>query len=198
MANSHRMPLEELQIGDIVLIRPGEAIPLDSVIIEGESSLDESSLTGESIPVTKRPGDQVFAGTINQTGGLSVRVSRLARDSTIAKLIRMVEEAQAEKANTQRFLEKAEQTYATGVVLFTVALILIPWLVFRSIVPRRILPGHDRDGSSFAVCAHHQHTRLHSLGYWLRRAPGSPFQGGRVPGSSWRESTSWRSIKRGP
>ncbi|MBV8378146.1 MAG: heavy metal translocating P-type ATPase [Verrucomicrobia bacterium] len=132
----HRLPLEELQIGDIVLIRPGEAIPLDSVISEGESSLDESSLTGESIPVTKRPGESVFAGTINQTGGLTVRVSRLARDSTIAKLIRMVEEAQAEKANTQRFLEKAEQTYATGVVLFTVALILIPCLIFSQ-------PFHD-------------------------------------------------------
>jgi len=125
-----RMPLEELQIGDLVLIRPGEAIPLDSVITEGESSLDESSLTGESVPVTKRPSDPVFAGTINQTGGLTVRVSRLARDSTIAKLIRMVEEAQAEKANTQRFLEKAEQSYATGVVLFTTALILGPWLIF--------------------------------------------------------------------
>jgi Cd2+/Zn2+-exporting ATPase len=126
----YRMPLEKLQIGDIVLIRPGEAIPLDSVITEGASSLDESSLTGESIPVSKHAGDPVFAGTINQTGGLTVRVSRLARDSTIAKLIRMVEEAQAEKANTQRFLEKAEQTYATGVVVFTVALILTPWLLF--------------------------------------------------------------------
>lgn len=128
-----RMSLEELTIGDALLIRPGEAIPLDSIITEGDSSLDESSLTGESIPVLKHPGDPVFAGTINQTGGLTVRVSRLARDSTIAKLIRMVEEAQAEKANTQRFLEKAEQTYATGVVLFTVALILIPWLVFGQI-----------------------------------------------------------------
>jgi Cd2+/Zn2+-exporting ATPase len=125
-----RLPLEELRIGDIVVIRPGEAIPLDSVITEGESSLDESSLTGESIPVTKRLGEPVFAGTINQTGGLTVRVSRVARDSTIAKLIRMVEEAQAEKADTQRFLEKGEQTYATGVVLFTVGLILIPCLVF--------------------------------------------------------------------
>ena len=127
----HRLPLEVLQIGDIVLIRPGEAIPLDSVITEGESSVDEASLTGESIPVAKRPGDPVFAGTINQTGGLTVRVSRLARDSTIAKLIRMVEEAQAEKANTQRFLEKAEQTYAAGVVLFTIILILVPWLLFH-------------------------------------------------------------------
>ena len=122
--------IEELQIGDAVLIRPGEAIALDSVIVEGESALDESSLTGESMPVTKKAGDSVFAGTINQTGGLEVRVSRLARDSTIAKLIRMVEEAQAEKADTQRFLEKTEQIYATGVVLFTVSLILVPWLLF--------------------------------------------------------------------
>jgi Zn2+/Cd2+-exporting ATPase len=121
--------IEDLEIGDTVLIRPGEAIALDSVITEGESTLDESSLTGESMPVTKKAGDPVFAGTINQTGGLEVRVSRLARDSTIAKLIRMVEEAQAEKAGTQRFLEKTEQTYATGVVLFTVGLILIPWLI---------------------------------------------------------------------
>jgi Cd2+/Zn2+-exporting ATPase len=122
--------IEELEIGDTVLIRPGEAIALDSVIVEGESALDESSLTGESMPVTKKAGDPVFGGTINQTGGLEVRVSRLARDSTIAKLIRMVEEAQAEKADTQRFLEKTEQIYATGVVLFTVSLILVPWLLF--------------------------------------------------------------------
>jgi Zn2+/Cd2+-exporting ATPase len=123
------MPIEDLQIGDIILVRPGEAIPLDSVIIEGESTLDESSLTGEAMPISKRRGDPVFAGTINQHGGLEVRVSKLARDSTIARLIRMVEEAQAEKANTQRFLEKAEQFYATGLVLFTGLLIAIPGLL---------------------------------------------------------------------
>jgi Zn2+/Cd2+-exporting ATPase len=124
------MPIEDLEIGDIILVRPGEAIPLDSVIIEGESTLDESSLTGEAMPVSKRRGDPVFAGTINQRGGLEVRVSKLARDSTIARLIRLVEEAQAEKANTQRFLEKAEQFYATGVVVFTGLLIAIPGLFF--------------------------------------------------------------------
>ena len=123
------MPIEDLEIGDIILVRPGEAIPLDSVIVEGESTLDESSLTGEAIPVSKRRGEPVFAGTINQRGGLEVRVSKLARDSTIARLIRMVEEAQAEKANTQRFLEKAEQFYATGVVLFTGLLIALPVLL---------------------------------------------------------------------
>jgi Cd2+/Zn2+-exporting ATPase len=120
------LPIEQLGVGDIVIVRPGEGIPLDSVIVEGESSIDESSVTGESIPVSKKPGDPVFAATVNQTGGLEVRVTRLAKDSTIEKLIRMVEEAQSEKAETQRFLDRAEQFYAVGVIAFTVALVLFP------------------------------------------------------------------------
>src|SRR6516162_3200761 len=120
------LPIEQLAVGDIVIVRLGEAIPLDSVIVEGESSFDESSVTGESIPVSKKPGDPVFAATVNQAGGLEVRVTKLAKDSTIEKLIRMVEEAQSEKAETQRFLDRAEQFYAVGVIAFTVALILFP------------------------------------------------------------------------
>jgi Zn2+/Cd2+-exporting ATPase len=125
--NTVLLPIEQLVVGDIVIVRPGEGIPLDSVIVEGESSIDESSLTGESIPVAKKAGDGVFAATINQTGGLEVRVSKLAKDSTIEKLIRMVEEAQSEKADTQRFLDRAEQFYAVGVITFTILLILVPW-----------------------------------------------------------------------
>ena len=121
--------VEELVVGDIVLVRPGEAIPLDSVIIEGASAINEASLTGESMPVDKSAGDPVFAGTINQSGGLEVRVTKLAKDSTIEKLIRMVEEAQSEKAETQRFLDRAEQWYAAGVILFTLSLIFGPWLL---------------------------------------------------------------------
>ena len=125
------LPIEQLVIGDIVIVRPGEAIPLDSIIVEGESSVDESSLTGESIPVAKKPGDAVFAPTINQTGGLEIKVTKLAKDSTIEKLIRMVEEAQSEKAGTQRFLERAEQFYAMGVIGLTLALILVPLLLWH-------------------------------------------------------------------
>ncbi|MFO1521181.1 MAG: heavy metal translocating P-type ATPase, partial [Kiritimatiellia bacterium] len=125
------LPIGELQVGDHVVVRPGENIPLDGVISEGESALDESSLTGESMPVTKRHGDPVFAGTTNQSGGLEVVVTKLAKDSAIARLIRMVEDAQSEKAKTQRFLEKAEQGYALGVILLTAGLILVPWLVFK-------------------------------------------------------------------
>jgi len=120
------LPIEQLAVGDIVIVRPGEGIPLDSIIVEGESSIDESSLTGESIPVAKRAGDAVFAGTINQTGGLEVRVTKLAKDSTIENLIRLVEEAQSEKADTQRFLDRAEQFYAIGVISFTLLLIFLP------------------------------------------------------------------------
>ena len=125
------LPLGELVVGDILVVRPGESIALDSVIIEGSSAIDQSSLTGESIPVSKRVGDPVFAGTINQTGGLEIRVTKLAKDSTIEKLVRMVEEAQTEKADTQRFLDRAEQFYAAGVILFTIGLIVVPILFLK-------------------------------------------------------------------
>ena len=121
-------PIDELKIGDIVVVRPGESIPLDGIIIHGESAIDEASLTGESMPVNKQTGDAVFAGTINTSGGLEVRVTRLARDSAIARLIQMVEHAQSEKAATQRFLDRAEQYYAAGVILFVIGLIVVPLL----------------------------------------------------------------------
>jgi Cd2+/Zn2+-exporting ATPase len=122
------LPVGELVVGDVLVVRPGESIALDSVIIEGSSAVDQASLTGESMPVSRTVGDPVFAGTINQTGGLEVRVTKLAKDSTIEKLVRMVEEAQTEKADTQRFLDRAEQFYAVGVLLFTLGLVLVPIL----------------------------------------------------------------------
>jgi Zn2+/Cd2+-exporting ATPase len=122
------LPIQELVVDDIVIVRPGESIPLDGVITEGESSIDESSLTGESMPLLKRTNDRVFAGTINQTGGLEVRITRLAKDSTIERLIRMVEEAQSEKADTQRMLDRAEQFYAMGVIGLTLVLLTVPLL----------------------------------------------------------------------
>ena len=125
------LPIEQLAIGDRVLVRPGEQIPLDGAVVEGDSAVDESSLTGESMPVMKRKGEQVIAGTMNQSGGLEIRVSRLARDSTIEKLIRMVEEAHSAKAETQLFLDRTGQVYAIGVILFTVALVLFPYFILH-------------------------------------------------------------------
>ena len=120
------LPIDDLVVGDRVVVRPGERVPLDGVVVEGQSSLDEASLTGESIPVSKKSGDSVFAGTINQTGALEVQVTKLAKDSTIARLIQLVEEAQSEKAKTQRWLDQAEQFYAIGVIVFTLSLIVYP------------------------------------------------------------------------
>lgn len=124
-------PIEKVLLGEHILIRPGDLIPLDGKVVSGESSIDQSSVTGESMPVDKVEGDMVFAGTINQQGSLTVEVTKLAKDSTITKLITMVEEAQSEKAKTQRFLDRAGQIYAVGVIAFTICLILLLPLIFK-------------------------------------------------------------------
>ena len=123
--------IEELVVCDIVLVRPGESIPVDGIVIEGTSSVNQASITGESLSVEKKQGDTLFAGTLNEQGGLEMRTTRPATESTLAKLIEMVEKAQGQKASTQRFLEKAEQRYALGVILFTVALIVAPYYIFH-------------------------------------------------------------------
>lgn len=120
------LPLENINIGDRIVVRPGDRIPLDGVVLEGESSVDQAAITGESIPVSKQAGDSILAGSINGQGGLEIGVTRLAKDSTIARLIQLVEEAQSEKAPTQRFIDKAEQYYALGVLIFTGLAILFP------------------------------------------------------------------------
>jgi Cd2+/Zn2+-exporting ATPase len=120
------LPIEKINISDRIIVRPGERIALDGVVVLGDSSVDQSSLTGESMPVAKQEGDTVFAGTINKNGNLEIGVTRLAKDSTIAKLIKMVEEAQSEKAETQRFIDTAEQYYALGVIILTALVAIVP------------------------------------------------------------------------
>ncbi|NPA31036.1 MAG: cadmium-translocating P-type ATPase [Chloroflexi bacterium] len=119
------VPVEEVQVGDIILVRPGERFPLDGVVVQGVSEVDQSPITGESAPVLKEEGAQVFAGTVNGTGALEVRVTRRVEDTTLAKIVRLVEEAQATKATTQRRLEAFEQKYATFVLLGAVVLIVV-------------------------------------------------------------------------
>ncbi|MEZ4699347.1 MAG: heavy metal translocating P-type ATPase [Rhodothermales bacterium] len=120
---------EAVRIGELVQVRPGDLVPLDGEVVAGESRVDQSSLTGESVPIPKKAGDPVFGGTFNENGALDIRVTRRAADSTIARLIQLVEVAQSEKAETQRFIDTAEQYYAIGVILFTGLAIAVPYFL---------------------------------------------------------------------
>ncbi|MFC8077169.1 heavy metal translocating P-type ATPase [Streptomyces sp. NPDC057307] len=117
---------EELAVGDTVVIRPGERIGADGRVREGVSEVDQATITGEPLPVTKEPGDEVFAGTLNGTGALRVEVERDASDSVIARIVKMVEEASETKAPAQLFIEKVEQRYSIGMVVATLAVFLVP------------------------------------------------------------------------
>lgn len=120
------VPTAGLAVGDTVLVRPGERIGADGTVLDGTGEVDQAAITGESVPVLKRPGDDVFAGTVNGTGALRVRVGRDPADSVIARIVTLVEEASRTKAPTQLFIEKIEQRYAVGVVAATLAVFGIP------------------------------------------------------------------------
>ncbi|MET8729365.1 heavy metal translocating P-type ATPase [Streptomyces parvus] len=117
---------QSLAIGDTVLVRPGERVGADGQVIDGTSDVDQATITGEPLPVAKRAGDEVFAGTVNGTGALCVRVERDPSDSVIARIVKMVEEASETKAPTQLFIEKIEQRYSIGMVIATLAVFGIP------------------------------------------------------------------------
>ncbi|MCY4538473.1 MAG: heavy metal translocating P-type ATPase, partial [Chloroflexi bacterium] len=124
-----RLKLEEIRLGDIVLIEPGERIPVDGVVVAGVSAVDQSPITGESMPADKSAGELVYAGTLNKQGILDVRALKPAGETTLARIIKMVEEAQDSKAPTQRFLDRFEQAYAKAIILGILLLILIPPLL---------------------------------------------------------------------
>ncbi|HJW85729.1 MAG TPA: cation-translocating P-type ATPase [Candidatus Brocadiaceae bacterium] len=123
------LPVEEVRITDQIIIRPGEKIPLDGKVIKGYSSVDQSPITGESIPVEKKEGDDVFAGTFNQRGVLEVMVTKLAKDTTLAKIIHSVEEAQARKSSYQRFGEKFGKYYTPSMFALAFAVAVVPPLL---------------------------------------------------------------------
>ncbi|GAA2482380.1 heavy metal translocating P-type ATPase [Streptomyces thermolineatus] len=120
------VPTGSLAVGDTVLVRPGDRVGADGRVLDGVSEVDQATITGEPLPVAKQPGDEVFAGTLNGTGALRVRVERDPSDSVIARIVRMVEEASETKAPTQLFVEKIEQRYSIGMVAATVALFVLP------------------------------------------------------------------------
>jgi Cd2+/Zn2+-exporting ATPase len=124
------VPVETLRLGEECLVRPGGRVPGDGAVLSGETTIDQSAITGESIPVGKRLGDRVFAGTINGYGAIQVRVDRLSQESTLARIVQFVEDAQAQKSRTQRFTDRFEGRYAVGVLVASALLAIVPPLVF--------------------------------------------------------------------
>lgn len=124
------LPVEEVQVDEIVFVRPGERIPIDGEVLQGRSSVDQSAMTGESAPVDKVPGSPVFAATLNGSGALEVRVTKIASQSTLARIIGLVEEAQSEKAPAERFTDWFGARYTIGVLAAAALAIVLPMVFF--------------------------------------------------------------------
>ena len=127
--STREVQAEDLNVGDVISVRPGDRMPADGEIISGESAVDEAPVTGESTPVGKDVGDSVFAGTINGDGLLRVKVTAAAQDNTIARVVRLVEEAQEAKAPTERFINRFSTYYTPGVVVVAALVAILPPLV---------------------------------------------------------------------
>jgi Cd2+/Zn2+-exporting ATPase len=123
---TEEVPAESVAVGAILLVRPGDRIPADGVIVSGESAIDEAPVTGESIPKRKRVDDVVFAGTINGDAALRIRVTAAASDNTIARVVKLVEEAQESKAPTERFIDRFSRYYTPGVVAVAALVAIVP------------------------------------------------------------------------
>lgn len=142
-SEEQEIPIDKLQVGDEVLVKPGELIPTDAIITEGYSTLNEASITGESLPVEKTVGDEVFAGTINGNGALRLRVHQPPESSLIQRVIQLVKQAQTEAPPSQLFIERFERGYALvivslGLLLATLPPLLLNWdwetTIYRALI----------------------------------------------------------------
>jgi Cd2+/Zn2+-exporting ATPase len=124
-----RVNVDRVSVGSVVVVRPGEKIPLDGVVVHGTSSVNQAPITGESMPADKTPGDEVFAGTINGAGSLELRVTRLRRDTTLARIIHLVERAQAQRAPAQTVVERFARVYTPATIVLAAVIGLVPPLL---------------------------------------------------------------------
>jgi len=124
------VPVDRLSIGDVVLVRPGDRVSVDGLVRSGESGVDQSPITGESMPVEKGAGDEVFAGTINTSGALEVEVIRLAQDSTLSRMVELVQEAQLHQSPAQRFVDRFATVYTPTVTALAALVAIVPPLAF--------------------------------------------------------------------
>ncbi len=125
-----KTPVDQVSIGSVIMVRPGEKLPLDGEVVAGTSAVNQAPVTGESLPVDKGPGDEVFAGSINGRGALDVRVTKLRRDTTLARIIHLVEQAQARRAPAQTFVERFARIYTPAVIVLAAVTGVAPPLMF--------------------------------------------------------------------
>jgi Zn2+/Cd2+-exporting ATPase len=141
-AGDEIVPVEDLQIGDRILVRPGDRVPMDGVILTGATEIDQAPITGESMPVVKEEGSEVFAATINGSGEIIVRVTRLVEDTTLQRIIQRVAEAQSMRAPTQRFIDRFARVYTPAMVIVAILVATLPPLLFGQ--PFLTTPDGDR------------------------------------------------------
>jgi Cd2+/Zn2+-exporting ATPase len=124
------VPVERVEVGETVLVRPGQRIPVDGAVLRGQSSVNQAAVTGESDPVPRGPGDEVMAGTVNGEAALEIRVTRPAGDATIARIARLVEQAQSQRSPAERFIDRFARWYTPAVVALAAIMVAVPVLVF--------------------------------------------------------------------
>jgi Cd2+/Zn2+-exporting ATPase len=128
-----RLPVEEIRIDDIMIVKPGEKLAMDGVIVKGSSSINQAAITGESMPVEKSTGDEVFAGTINQQGSIQVKVTKRVEDTTLAKIIHLVQEAQGQRAKSQEYIDRFAKVYTPAVIALALLITVVPPLFFGGV-----------------------------------------------------------------
>ena len=119
-------PVAQVLVEDVVVVRPGDRIPVDGEVVSGDSAVDQSAITGESMPVNKQTGDQVFAGTVNQENALDIRVTKLARDNTLSRVMQMVAEAQDQQSPTQQLTQRFTAKFVPAILVFVLLVIVVP------------------------------------------------------------------------
>ena len=133
-----KVPLSQVRVGDTLIVRPGESIPVDGVVLAGESAVDESMLTGEPLPVDKRPGDIVIGATINQAGMLKIKATQVGQNTALARIIRMVQQAQGSKAPIQALADRISSIFVPVVIGIAFLTFILWWIIGGAFVPAMI------------------------------------------------------------